>query len=127
MKTPRAVKTREKAKLAFSIRCPSLTVDGLPLGFQPSFALEVGRFGPTEIKKALADSEIITSLLREHPEEMAEIVNHVLAGQMDSAKKVALRIGLTEEAFQRNGGGMLFWLAIAFTGGFIIGYAATHV
>ena len=55
---------------------------------------------------------------------MGEIVNHVLAGQMDAAKKVALRIGLTEEAFQRNGGGMLYWFLIAVVGGAIFTCAA---
>jgi len=53
---------------------------------------------------------MITSLLRDHPKEMGEFVNCVLTGQMEDEKKIALSIGLTEEAFQRNGGGLWRYL-----------------
>lgn len=126
MKRTKTTNKRLRAKLACSIACPPLKVDGLPLSYNPSFTLEAGRFGPAEHRKALADSEMITSLLRKYPREMSEIVNLVLSGQMDAAVKMAPKIGLTEQAFQRNGGGMLYWLMIAFVGGVILGYAATH-
>ena len=122
MKTART--TKNTTKVSVSIACPSLKVDDLPVSFRPSFALEVGRFGPAEVKKALADFEMITSLLRKHPKEMSKMVNHVLAGQIGAAKEIALRIGLTEEAFKRNGGGMLFAICIAIAYGGIFAYAA---
>jgi len=118
MKTARATKTRGgKTKVSFSIACPSQKLDGLPFSFQPSFAIEVGRFGPAEVKKALADFEMITSLLRKSPKEMSEIVNHVMAGRTAAANEIALRIGLTEEAFQSKGGGMLWAIMIGFAFG----------
>lgn len=120
----RVTKRRGTAKLTASITCYPVEMEGLPLSYQPSFAFEVGRFGPAEVRKALADSEMITSLLREHPKEMAAIVNHVLAGEMQAAKELALKIGMTEEAFKENGGGPLFWAAIAFCGGAIWACAA---
>jgi hypothetical protein len=103
-----------------------MEVDGLAVSCQQAFAIEMGRFGPKEMKKALADSEMITSLLRKCPREMSEIVNLVLSGRMDAAVEIAPKIGLTEQAFRRNGGGMLFWIMIALAGGAIFAAAATH-
>jgi hypothetical protein len=117
--------TPPRAKLTACITCFPVEVDGLPLYYQPSFAIDVGPFGSAEVQKALADSQIISALLREHPEEMAAIVNAMLAGRTDVARQAAFRIGLTEAAFQQQGGGMLWWLAIAFVGGAIFGLAAT--
>jgi hypothetical protein len=124
MKQTKIVNKRGSTKLACSIACPPVKVDGLLLSYQPSFTLEADRFGPAELKKALADSEMITSLLREYPREMSEIVNLVLSGQMDAAVEIALKIGLTEEAFQRNGGGLWWWLIVV-VGGAILITAAT--
>jgi len=122
--TKSVAKTRNKAKLTAGITCSPVEVDGLPVSYQQSFAIEMGRIGPKEVKKALADSEIITSLLREHPKEMAAIVNDILAGRTETARESALRIGLTEEAFQEKSGGMLFWIGIAFCAGAIFTAAA---
>jgi hypothetical protein len=105
-----------KAKLAASITPASREMEGLPVSYQPSFSFEVSQFGPAEIQKALADSERITLLLREHPKEMAAIVNHVLAGETHAAAELAMKIGFTEDAFRENGGGILFWCAIAAVG-----------
>jgi hypothetical protein len=120
----RGAKSGAKAQLVATITCSPVETDGLPLSYRPSFAIEFSQFGPAEIKKALADSEMITKLLREHPKEMTAIVNHVLSGEMQAAKKLAEEIGLTEDAFMEHGGGMLFWLAIAFVGGAIFTCAA---
>jgi hypothetical protein len=117
-------KTSNRAKLAVAITRSAREVDGLPLSYDQSYAIEVGPFGPKEIRKALADSEMITSLLRAYPKEMASIINDTLAGRTDAARESAFRIGFTEEAFQENGGGLLFWLGIALFGGFIFAAAA---
>jgi len=116
--------TVDKAKFIASLTRGPVRLDGLPVSYDQSFAIEFSAFGPVELKKALTDSEMVTSLLRENPTEMAEMINHILGGRTDAAKATALRIGFTEEAFQKNGGGMLFWLGIALCGGFILGYAA---
>jgi hypothetical protein len=112
-------KNANKAKLIASITRTPVKLDGLPVSYNESFSVEFGPFGPMEVKKALADSEMITSLLREYPTEMTAIINDTLAGRMEAAKATALRIGLTEEAFQEKEGGMLFWLGIAFCVGVI--------
>ena len=77
------------------------------------------------MKKAQVDAEMIASLFREHPKEITAIANHLASGQRAAATEIASKIGLTEEGFQEKGGG-LWWYVIAFVGGFIIGYAATH-
>jgi hypothetical protein len=126
MKRTKITNKRGRTKLACSIACPSLTVEGLPVSYHPSFTLEVDRFGPRELKKALVDSEMITSLLRQHPEEMSKIVNLVLSGQMDRAFEIARKIGFTEEAFQTNGGGFLLIGLIIIASAAMLIYKATH-
>jgi hypothetical protein len=53
------------------------------------------------------------------------LVNDVRVGRIEAASRLALTIGLTEEAFQQKGGGLLWWLVIAFVGGMILAAAAT--
>jgi hypothetical protein len=122
----RAAKSRNAAKLTASITRSPVDVDELSASYHESFALEVGQIGPKEIKKALADSEIITKMLREHPKEMTAIINDFLAGRTEAAREGARKINLTEEAFQRQGGGLLWWFMIGFAAGVIIGAAATQ-
>ena len=55
---------------------------------------------------------------------MTAIVNDFLAGRTDRARHAAVRLGLTEEAFQQQGGGLLWWCVIALVGGMILGCAA---
>jgi hypothetical protein len=94
------------------------------INYQDAFTFDVGEFGREEIELALHDSEIFSALLRNHPAEMAEVMNEVLAGHTETAVRLAARIGLTEEAFHRRGGGPLIWGAIAFCAGVIFAAAA---
>lgn len=112
-------RTASRAKLTAHITRTPVNLDGLPVSFDQSFTIEFGSFGPMQVKKALTDSEMIISLLREYPTEMASIINDTLAGRMEAAKATALKIGMTEEAFQEAGGGLLFWIGIAICVGVI--------
>ncbi len=114
-----------KTKFVGKITYPAVQDDGFPINYGSSFALELGQFGPAELKKALTDSEMLTSLLRNHPDEMSGILNDVLAGRTEMARQRASTIGLSEEAFQQQGGG--FWMAIgiAVCAGIIFAAAAT--
>jgi hypothetical protein len=85
----------------------------------------VERLGPHEIKKAQVGAEMIASLLRDHPEEITAMANHMMAGRTVAARKIASTIGLTEEAFQEKAGG-LWWVLIIVTGSAILTYAALH-
>jgi hypothetical protein len=119
-----AARTGNRVKLTGHVTRTPVEIDGLPLDYQEAFSIGVGQFGPEEMQKALVDAETIASLLRKYPKEMASISNNVLSGHTDDARKLAVKIGLTEETFQQNGGGLLFWIAIAFVGGFILTAAA---
>ena len=44
---------------------------------------------------------------------MTEIINNTLTGRTAEAVKLAEQVGMTEEAFQKKGGGPIFWGAIA--------------
>jgi len=121
-----SAKSRNIAKLTASITRSPVDVDELSTSYHESFAVEIGKIGPKELKKALADSEIITRMLREYPKEMTDIINNLLAGRTDDAREAATRIGLTEQAFKRQGGGMLWWFMIGVAAGVIIVAAATQ-
>jgi hypothetical protein len=108
-----------QARLLWRLTCAPVEVDGLPVRTEQSFRVELDAFGPGEMQKAIADAERLTALLREHPEEMTEIVNDALTGRVEVAAQNARKIGLTEEAFQASGGGV-FWFAIAIAAGFIV-------
>jgi hypothetical protein len=93
--------------------------------YQEAFEFDIGQFGPSEIELVLHDSELISSLLRNNPAEMTEIINNVLTGHTEAAVRLASQIGLTEEAFHQRGGGPFFWVAIALCAGAIFAAAAT--
>ena len=113
------------ARLAVSLESHPFDADGLPATYRDSVELQVTRFGTQEMKKAQRDADMIASLFRQHPKEIIALTNHMMAGRRTAAREIASAIGLTEETFQENGGG-LWWVLIAFTGGAILGYAALH-
>ena len=117
--------TNPKAKLTISLERHPFDADGLPARYRELVELQVGRLGPREMKKAQVDAEMIASIFRKHPKEITAIANHMMAGRTVAAREIASTIGLTEEAFQENGGG-IWWYIIMFVGGVIYGYVATH-
>jgi hypothetical protein len=123
--TKKIGKTVPTAKLTVSLERHPFDADGLPASYRDSVELQVGRFGPREMKKAQVDAEMIASLFRKHPKEITAMANHMMAGRTIAAREIASTIGLTEEVFQENGGG-LFWVAIIVVGAAILTYAALH-
>ena len=123
--TKKIGKTVPTAKLTVSLERHPFDADGLPASYRDSVELQVGRFGPREMKKAQVDAEMIASLFRKHPKEITAMANHMMAGRTVAAREIASTIGLTEEAFQENGGGLWWWI-ILIVGGIIFGYVATH-
>jgi hypothetical protein len=112
-------------KLTFGLTRVPVEREAFPVSQQELFTMDLAAAGPigsTEMAKALADGEIIVSLIREHPDEMAAIFNHVVAGRTEEANKLAERLGLSEGRFLRQGGGM--WMYIALAGAVIFAYAA---
>jgi hypothetical protein len=99
-------------------------VDGVPVSREQAFTFELDQFSPADLKKAIADSERLALLLQEQPDEMTAILNDALAGRVEVATQNARRIGLTEEAFQESGGGLVLWCGIVVVGVLFFGLAA---
>jgi hypothetical protein len=74
--------TNRGAKVTFGIHRGPLAVLDLPVGHQDFFTIDLShiqQIGPAEVAKARVDFEIMARMLREHPKEMADIVNETLA------------------------------------------------
>jgi hypothetical protein len=113
------------AKLTFGITPPPVLREGFPVSHQDALTIDlarVGPIGPAEMATIIADGEIILSHLREHPQEMTAIFNHIAAGRREEAMEMAKRIGFTEEVFKQKSGG--FWFYIIFVGTIIVANAA---
>jgi hypothetical protein len=98
---------------------------GIQANHEETFGFEIGQFGPEEIDLVLHDFEVFTSLLQNHRTEMTEMFNKAMTGHTAEAVKLAEQLGMTEEAFQKKGGGPIFWGAIAILAGAIFVIAAT--
>lgn len=64
------------------------------------------QFSAEHIALAAKDAEIIQGIFKDKPKEVEEIVSLVVAGKFKEAQKIAERIGLTEDYFVKQGGGM---------------------
>ena len=64
------------------------------------------QFSADHVALAAKDAEIIQGILKDKPKEVEEIASLVAAGQFKAAQKIAARIGLTEDYFVQQGGGM---------------------
>jgi hypothetical protein len=123
--TKKIRRTSPKAKLTIGLERHPFDADGMSARYREFVELQVGRLGPREMKKARADAEMMASLFRKHPKEITAMANHMMAGRILAAREIASTIGLKEEAFQENGGG-IWWYLIYFVGVVILVYAATH-
>lgn len=70
-------------------------------------------FGADHTNLAIKDCEIVAGILKQYPKEVAEMLAAVGAGRLAEAKKVAVRIGITEDNFTKQGGGMLALILLA--------------
>lgn len=122
----REATTDNKTKLEAKITRSSEGMGGVSLNYDESLTFEVGQIDVEEVKKFMPYSEYITSLLRNHSDEMTDILNHFLTGRTQSARELAVKIGFTEEAFQQQSGGERMWPYIIAVGIMIYAAAATQ-
>jgi hypothetical protein len=123
--TDQSRQTSTGAKLTFGITRGPVESEGFPVAHQQLFTMDLAAAGPigaAQMSKALADAEIVTSYFRDYPKDMADIFNHVVAGRTKEANDIAVRLGLSEQSFLEQGGGM--WMYIALAGAVIFAYAA---
>jgi len=118
--------TGDEATITISITRPPVDVDTLPVSSHESYSIDFRQLTSADLIKVRVDSDLFNALLRDKPEEMIAMANDVLAGRADSARKRAASLGFSEEEFQRQGGGLLFWCGIVFCGLMIFAAAATQ-
>jgi hypothetical protein len=112
-------------KFTFGLTRAAAEREGFPVSHQSLATIDLGVREPmrsTDMGKVVADAEIVASLLKDHPDEMVEIFNSIVAGRTDETKEIATRLGLNEESFQQQEGGM--WFYIAMVGVVILGCVA---
>jgi hypothetical protein len=83
------------------------TISDLTLHIQapPSFKV-------LDIRRVAKDCEILKQKLDENPKEMGKFLSLIVAGRFQEAQPLAEKLGLTEEEFATQEGGLV-WLAIA--------------
>lgn len=63
-------------------------------------------FAAEHVALAARDSELLTGIFKKHSHDLCQIVYAVNEGKFTEAKKMAEKIGLAEESFVRQGGGL---------------------
>lgn len=103
-------------KVTISLVRSPRQVDDIPVNSHEAYTLDlsgVREIGRSEIAKALADNEYLDSILRDHPTEVAEIMDDILVGRSQSARGKGKKIGLEEEKFRGRSGGAVWWVVAA--------------
>jgi hypothetical protein len=72
------------------------------------------------IRLAMKDGEILTSILNKNPEEVLCIMKAVSSGKLSEAKKAAAAIGISEENFVEQGGGLIGWVIFVIACGVLL-------
>jgi hypothetical protein len=63
-------------------------------------------FTAEHVALAARDSELLMGMLKNHPHEFCEMVNAINTGKFTEARKMAEKVGLTEENIISQGGGL---------------------
>lgn len=79
--------------------------------------LDFGALDPTsfDAERAVRDCEILAQVIKSNGESIPKLVSALQQGDddgVDKAEKIANSIGLTEEAFVKQGGGLLFLVVV---------------
>jgi hypothetical protein len=94
---------------------------GITVKSDRSFSLDMpSRFTPEDMQRILRDCEGVAAILREHPQEAADLFEKVARNQDAEAREVATRLGMTEESFQAQGGGIIWWVVGAIVVGVLV-------
>lgn len=87
------------------------TIDGTETFLKRLIRIEVPQeFTPEVIGRMKRDCERFAEILGNHPEDSAELFKAVTSNDLSSARAVATRLGVTEEGFIADGGGLIWWV-----------------
>lgn len=70
-------------------------------------------FDPSHIERMQRDCEMLAGIAKKSPDRLREFHNAALRNDFGSATRIANEIGLQEEQFYADGGGMWGWIALA--------------
>ncbi len=102
-------------RIHIGVEYSSTRIDDFDVLRQSQFDIDLSStrgIGKADLKKIQSDHDQIGLLLSKYPDEMAEILDDVLAGRVQSAKRKAKSIGFEEDAFQEKSGGLIWWLIL---------------
>lgn len=81
-------------------------------GLNESYEFEIGSsIGADELSKVARDGELLKAITERSGDSICKIIELSKEGNHAEAAKLAREIGFTEEAFEKEGGGL--WLAVA--------------
>jgi hypothetical protein len=70
------------------------------------------RFAPEDIERIRIDFELLAGLFRDHPDEMASLLESYVRKDATASRSVAASLGISEDTFTAQGGG-IFWGLVA--------------
>ena len=83
------------------------------------------RCNKADLAKMRKDCEILQEMIDKRPKELSALLQQVSQGNLAEAEKTAANLGLSEEAFVKAGGGLL-WLAIPIAVGILLAPRAAY-
>ena len=64
-----------------------------------------------DVQRVQRDCEILAGILRDNSEEASALLQNIIENKMERAKEISSKLGLTEEEFAKQGGGLM-WLVV---------------
>ncbi|SRR6266542_4096493 len=70
------------------------------------------RFSPEDIQRIRRDFELLAGLFKDHPEEMASLLESYVRKDATASRGMAASLGISEDTFTEQGGG-IYWGLVA--------------
>jgi hypothetical protein len=88
-------------------------MDGLPLSTDHVTRIQLPeRLSPADLSRMRTDFELLAAALRDYPAEMTNLLEAHFRKDIASSRKIAETIGLSEQSFKAQGGGII-WALVA--------------
>jgi hypothetical protein len=101
-----------RSTLLVSLQNLHQTEDELDFTSDNTMHIEMpSEFLAEHLQKSLRDAELVRELLSDQSEDVLRLLNLIIQGNINEARKLALALGLFEERYQAEGGG-LKWLIV---------------
>ncbi len=102
------------AEMVIRLQTGTTNVDDINVSADPMIRLRLpDSVSDAQIGKALKDAELFTEILGGKPGEVRQILEALSDGDHATARRLALEIGVDENRFQGQEGGLIWFLLIA--------------